>query len=413
MIPVAEARARIVAAVGAAGPLPAETVPLTAAVGRVLAAPVTARVSHPASAVSAMDGYAVRAVDTAGGPVALRVIGSAPAGRPFAGVVDTGEAVRIFTGAPVPAGADAVVIQEEATPVAAAADGAAPGVQVPGGVSVGQHIRPAGLDFTAGAPAFAAGHRLRARDLALASAMNVPWLSVRRRPRVAILSTGDEVVMPGDQAGPGQVVNAGGLGVAALVRASGGEPVLLGVAPDRPDALAAAAAAAVGCDVLVTIGGASVGDHDLVREVLGGAGGAIDFWRIAMRPGKPLMFGRSHGVPLLGLPGNPVSSLVTGVLFLRPALAALLGSTGDPVPVVPAVVTTDLPAGDQREAYLRSTLGVTADGRPTVTPMAVQDSAHLSGLAGADALLIRPSQAPPAPAGAMVEVIALDAVGLG
>ena len=307
MLSVAEALERIVTGFR---PLPAETVSIAEAFNRVLAQDIVARVTQPPHAVSAMDGYAVRASDVVNVPVDLKVIGAVPAGDLFAGAVGPGEAVRIFTGAPLPKGADAIVIQEDTD----AGDGK---VTVKESCKTGNYVRAAGLDFATGDPGPRAGRLLTARDVGLIAAMNHPWVQVRRRPRVAILATGDEVVMPGEPLGPSQIVSSNGLALAAFVRACGGEPVQLGIAADRADSLAGLVAGARGADLLLTAGGASVGDHDLVQKVLGEQGLELDFWKIAMRPGKPLMFGNLAGTPVLGLPGNPVSAVVCSLLYAR------------------------------------------------------------------------------------------------
>ncbi|MFC7332065.1 gephyrin-like molybdotransferase Glp [Rhodocista pekingensis] len=398
MIPVAEARARILDGVA---PLPSEMVGIGQALGRVLAADVAARLTQPPADVSAMDGWAVRAVDLAPLPATLRRIGEAPAGRPFAGTVGPGEAVRIFTGAVLPAGADTVVLQEDCDEA-----GGAVTVRESGGR--GRWVRPAGLDFRAGEIGLAADRRLTVRDLALAAAMNVPWLAVRRRPRVAILATGDEVVMPGDPVGPGCIVSSNGLALAALVEREGGLPVSLGIAPDDPAALAGHLAAAAGCDLLVTTGGASVGEHDLMRQALAAPGTRLDFWKVAMRPGKPLLSGRVGEVPVLGLPGNPVSTLVCALVFLRPLLRALQGLPPDDGPALRARLATPLAANDRRQDYLRAGLERAADGSLLARAFPKQDSSMLSALAAAGCLIVRPPLAPTAPAGTEVEIIPLD-----
>ena len=313
MLSVADARRRILDALA---PIGAETVPIGSALGRILAEDVVARLTQPPAAVSAMDGYAVRGADVAKAPVVLHQIGAIPAGATFAGAIGPGECTRIFTGAVLPAGADTIVIQEDTT-------AAGKQITVLEATPTGRYVRPAGLDFKTGDANLKAGERITVRKLGLAAAMNHPWLRVIRRPRVAILATGDEIVMPGDPVGPGQIVSSNGLALAAFVTACGGEPIQLGIAPDRVDALQTMAAAADGADLLVTSGGASVGEHDLVRTALQDRGLALDFWQIAMRPGKPLMFGKVGKTPLLGLPGNPVSSLVCSLVFLRPALLRL------------------------------------------------------------------------------------------
>ncbi|TWB63416.1 molybdopterin molybdotransferase MoeA [Nitrospirillum viridazoti] len=399
MIPVDEALARILAQFQ---PLAGELVGVGEAVGRVLAADVVARVTQPPAAVSAMDGWAVRGSDLGTLPVTLARIGEAPAGRPFAGTVAPGQTVRLFTGSVIPDGADTVVLQEDC-------DNLGGGVRVREGTP-GRWVRAAGLDFTAGTVGLKAGRLLTVRDVALAAAMNHPFLTVHRRPRVAILATGDEVVMPGEPLGPGQIVSSNGLALAALVRRHGGTPVNLGIAPDDADTLATLARGAAGCDLLVTTGGASVGEYDLVRTMLGGQGVDLDFWKIAMRPGKPLMFGRLGGTPLLGLPGNPVSSLVCATLFLVPALRRMQGLAPAELPRARAVLADALPANDRRQDYLRATLTAGDGALPAVATFTQQDSSMLSRLAAADCLIIRPPHAPAAEAGTVVDIVPLDGI---
>ena len=397
MIPVEEARGRILQALA---PTPAETVPLASAGGRVLARPVHARLTQPPADVSAMDGYAVRAVDAAEGAV-LRVTGSAPAGHPFAGAVGAGEAVRIFTGAFLPAGADAILLQEDA-------EAAEDRLRVGETVRPGRWIRRRGLDFEEGELLLPAGRRLTARDVGLAAAANHPWLAVHRRPRVGILATGDEIALPGEPVPPGGIVSSNAHALAALVRTNGGEPLVLPIAPDDRAAIAEAATAARGCDLLVTTGGASVGEHDLVQSALGPEGFALDFWRIAMRPGKPLIWGRLGQTPLLGLPGNPVSALVCGVVFLLPALSRLSGVPEAGAPrTARARLGAALPENDRRFDFVRARLETAEDGEPVVVPFPVQDSSMLKTLARADALVLRPPHAPAAAAGEAVDIIPL------
>jgi molybdopterin molybdotransferase len=404
MLAVAEARQRIL---DAFSPLPPEQVSLTDALGRVLAEDVISRRTQPPVAMSAMDGYAVRAADTQSLPATLEVVGAAPAGGAHDGEIGPGQCVRIFTGGPVPAGADAIVIQEDTV-----AEGKLVGVKVT--VPVGHYVRPAGLDFSAGDALIKAGKVLTARDIGLAAAMNRPWLMVRRRPRVAILATGDEVVMPGDPVGPNQIVSSNGLALEAFVQARGGVPVSLGIAPDNREALSAMAAGARGADLLVTTGGVSVGEHDLVQSVLGEAGLDLDFWQIAMRPGKPLLFGHVHGTPVLGLPGNPVSSMVCAIIFMLPALNRMLGvSEPETRPQHKARLTVDLEENDRREDYLRATLTYDADGTPLVTPFGTQDSSMFSRLAHADCLVIRKPHAKAIKAGEVVEFVPLPGGVLG
>ncbi|HEY7578659.1 MAG TPA: gephyrin-like molybdotransferase Glp [Acetobacteraceae bacterium] len=401
MISVEEARERILADLH---PAAAEIVALADAWGRVTAVPVTARLTQPPADVSAMDGYALRAADGTLGAV-LRVIGSAPAGHPFAGAVSPGQAVRLFTGSVVPQGADAIVLQEDAT-------AAGTEVRVNEAVTAGRHIRRAGQDFAAGDTVVPAGRRLTARDIGLAAAANHPWLTVHRRPRVAILATGDEIAMPGEPIPSGGIVSSNSHALAALVRASGGEPVVLPVAADTREAVASVADAVHGMDMLVTTGGASVGDHDLVIEGLRTRGLKLDFWQIAMRPGKPLLFGRLGAVPVLGLPGNPVSAMVCAILFLLPALSRLSGLPATPPPTVQAIAGAPLRANDRRADHLRATIGVDSQGHIVATPFPVQDSAMLRRLAHADALILRAPDAPALPEGSEVTVIRLDQLGI-
>jgi molybdopterin molybdotransferase len=401
MLALEEARARILAALE---PTPAETVALPEAWGRVLARPVLARLTQPPAAVSAMDGYALRAADGAAG-ARLEVIGSAPAGHPFAGEVRPGQAVRIFTGGFVPPGADAILLQEDAEE----ADGR---VTVKEAVQQGRWIRRKGLDFAAGETLLPAGRRLTARDVGLAAAGNNPWLTVHRRPRIGILATGDEIALPGDPIPPGGIVSSNAHALGALVRAGGGEPIILPIAPDDRDAIAAAAGAARACDMLVTSGGASVGEHDLVQKALGPEGFALDFWKIAMRPGKPLIWGRLGRTPVLGLPGNPVSALVCAVQFLVPALAVLSGLAAAPPPTILVRAGAPLAANDKRFDHLRASLGTDRDGHPVATPYPVQDSSMLATLARAEALILRAPYAPALPEGAEVEAIPLGQFGI-
>lgn len=406
LLPVEEALERILAALT---PLPAEMVPVSESLGRVTAEPIRARRTQPPVAVSAMDGYAVRAEDVATVPATLRRVGSAPAGGVYPGRLGRGETVRIFTGGPVPDGADAIVIQEDVD-AASEADGAS--IVVREAVAAGTFIRPAGLDFRVGDVGVPEGRRLTARDVGLAAAMNVPWIRVRRRPRVAILSTGDEIVRPGELDEPTRIVSSNAYALAAVVRAVGGEAIDLGIAPDDSDALRAMAAGARGADLLLTSGGASVGRHDLVQQALGdGALGAdalkVGFWKIAMRPGKPLIFGHLGAVPMLGLPGNPVSTMVCATVFLRPALERLLGLAAGPAPLVEAVLAVDLKPNDQRQDYMRATCAPGADGRPLVTPFSRQDSSMMSRLAHADCLIVRPPHDPARSAGDAVAILPL------
>ena len=383
-------------------PLGGELVSLDRALGRVLAEPLEARLTQPPADVSAMDGYAVRAADVETLPATLRIVQRIAAGQPPAGAINAGEAARIFTGAQVPPGADTVVIQENCDE----ADGR---VTVREGErALAQHIRKAGLDFTAGDIALHSGRRLTARDISLAAAMNRPWLKVTRRPRIALLSTGDELVNPGDPVGPAQIIGSNGIGLAALVRAFGGEPVNLGIARDTLEDLDRAIEAALGFDALVTSGGASVGERDLVQAALTQRGMQLDFWKIAMRPGKPLMFGTLGTLRVLGLPGNPVSTVVTALLFLRPAIDRMLGLSGVDVAREVALLGKDMPANDTRQDYVRARLVTNAEGRKVATPFSPQDSAMLSLIARADCLIVRRPNAPAAKVGDAVDIIPLS-----
>lgn len=401
MLSVAEARARILAA---CAPVGAETVGLAEAHGRVLAAAVVARRSQPPADVSAMDGYALRAADAAAGAL-LRIVGHAPAGHPFAGSVGPGEAVRLFTGSVVPPGADAILIQENAE----AAEGAVRVVEPP---APARHIRRAGLDFAAGETVIAAGRRLTPRDVGVAAGADHPWLTVHRRPRVAVLATGDEIALPGEAVPAGGIVSSNSHALAALIAAWGAVPIVLPIVGDDAEAIGAAAMAARGADLLAVTGGASVGDHDLVVPGLARHGLAVDFWKIAMRPGKPLMFGTMEGMPVLGMPGNPVSALVCAALFLVPALDRLGGGTGAAPAPIRARAGAALKPNDMREDYIRALLAADDAGGTVATPMPVQDSGMLRTLARADGLILRPPHAPAVRPGEEIAVIPLSSLRL-
>ena len=399
LMPVAEALARVLAD---AEPLAAEAVPLAQAHGRVLAADVAALRTQPPADVSAMDGYAVRAVDVAKAPVKLKLVGEVAAGHPFRGTVGVGEAARIFTGGVLPPGTDTIVIQENTV-----SEGDAVVVTVASGK--GKHVRVEGLDFKRGAVLLSKGRRLSDRDLALAAAMNHPTVPVHRCPKVALLATGDELVMPGGTPGFGQIVYSNGYATMALARREGCEVVDLGIVPDRLAETAAGVRRAreVGADILVTSGGASIGDYDLVREALAAEGLALSFWKVALRPGRPMMHGRLGPMHVLGLPGNPVSAYVCAVLFLLPLIRQLAGRSD----VAPAPDTArlgrDLPANDERADYLRAVLTTGSDGIAVATPAPVQDSSMLMPLARADCLLVREPFAPAAKAGDRCSIIRL------
>jgi molybdopterin molybdotransferase len=398
LLPVDEALARLL---GDAEARPAEMVPIAEAAGRVLAEPVIALRTQPPFAASAMDGYAVRAADVAKVPARLKIIGQAPAGRQFTGAVGPNEAVRIFTGAPVPAGADTILIQENAR---ALGDGEVEAVET---VAAGRHIRRTGLDFVEGEELLDRGRLLDAAALSLAASANHPRLPVVRAPLVAIVATGDELLPPGSVLGPDQIIASNGYGVAAIAQSVGAKVLDLGIVPDRHEAIAAAVKDALGAaaDVIVTLGGASVGDHDLIHEVLTGEGMALDFWKIAMRPGKPLMFGRLGETRVVGLPGNPVASLVCSHLFLRPLLAKLGGREHTP-DLREAVLASAMAANDIRQDYVRASV-VERDGKLVATPFAVQDSSMLKTLAAANALIVREPFAPAALAGDVCHLLML------
>lgn len=400
LMPVETALDKLHGALDGFGPVGCEDVSLLEAAGRVLAVPVIARHTQPPQAVSAMDGWAVRSADFGTEPLSLCIVAEIPAGHPWTGTLHSGEAARIFTGAPLPDGADTVVIQENAR-----RDGDQVhllALPVPG-----KNVRAAGLDFRAGATVSEANTPLTARRIGLIAAAGHPWVTVRRRPRVAILATGDEVRRPGDPLAPGQIVSSNSYALAALIRSFGGEPVLLPVAPDTLDGLAEAAKNAKSCDLLLTTGGASVGDHDLVQQGLGAVGLSVDFWKLALRPGKPLIFGTFGERPFLGLPGNPVSTIVCALLFLKPCIERLLGLPRRELPAVRMPLGVALPANDERQDYVRARL---VDGR--VTPLPVQDSAMMNVLADADGLLVRPPHDPEKAAGELVSIILFPAGSL-
>ncbi|MCB1418191.1 MAG: molybdopterin molybdotransferase MoeA [Notoacmeibacter sp.] len=399
LLPVADALDRLLGGASVCG---AETVSISDAAHRILAAPLKALRTQPPFDASAMDGYAVRAADIAAPPARLKLAGESAAGHGFDGVVRSGECVRIFTGAPVPAGADTVILQENVTRL----DGSI--IETGQAEPLGRHIRRAGLDFAQGQDVLPAGRILDAAAVSLAAAANHATLSVVRRPLVAILATGDELLPPGSATGPGQIIASNMYGVAALVHDAGGLVLDLGIAPDREDAIADAIgkARAAGADVIVTLGGASVGDHDLVQGVLTGLGMELDFWKIAMRPGKPLMVGKLEGVHVIGLPGNPVSSLVCSHLFLIPLVAKLSGRPGL-VPTASAVLGAAMPANDQRQDYVRARSEISSSGMRIVFSFDRQDSSMLTTLADADCLIIRPPNARAAEPGETVEILPL------
>jgi len=397
LIPVEEARARILKGVA---PLPAEDVKLAHALGRVLAKPLKASRHQPPFDASAMDGYAVIAADVAAAPASLKLVGLSAAGHGFKGRLKRGQCVRIFTGAPVPKGADAVVIQENT-------EASAHEIKVLSAAKPEQNIRFAGLDFRKGDALLPAGLTLGARDIGLAAAANAPKLAVRRRPVVALISTGDELVLPGQRPRADQIVTSNSHALAAMAEHLGATVVNLGLVPDKLKATERAIHKAAKADILVTTGGASVGDHDYVQEALTNSGVAIDFWKIAMRPGKPFMYGRRRGQHVLGLPGNPVSALVCARLFLKPLINALLGlPAGDDL--VEARLGASMKENDSRQDYVRATLVEAADGSRIATPFAKQDSSMQRTFREAQALIVRPPFAKVAGPGDVVKILRLD-----
>ena len=385
-----------------AEPLPADEVPLAEADGLVLAYDLKARRTQPPADVSAMDGYAVRAADVANAPVRLKIIGEVAAGRPFAQALGPGEAARIFTGGVLPEAADTVVIQEQT-----ARDGNI--VEVQKSTKLGRNVRPQGLDFRAGDRLLAKGHRLTPRDLQLAAGMNHPFLPVHRRPKLALFATGDELVPPGREPGPGQIVYSNGFALAALARAEGATVLDLGVVGDKLDDTIARVRRArdLGADILVTTGGASVGEYDLVQKAFVAEGMALSFWKIAMRPGRPLMHGKLGAMHVLGLPGNPVSSYVCAFLFLVPLIRRLSGRSDLVRATEAAVLGCDLAENDERADYLRATLANGPNG-PVATPFPTQDSSMMAPLAKSDCLVIREPHEPAAQAGSPCTIIRLD-----
>lgn len=390
LVPVAEAQARLFAL---ADPVSTETLPIRQAAGRWAAADIAARRTQPVADLSAMDGYAIRFADL---PGPWRVTGESAAGRPFAGTVAAGEAVRIFTGAALPDGADTVLVQEEA-----AREGECLMLDGEGPAHRGRNVRARGLDFHDGDRLIAAGERLTPARIAVAATGGQGSLPVRRAVRVALAATGDELVPAGGPISGAQLPESNGVMLAAMLADLPVEIVDLGILPDRLDVLTEAFRS-VEADLLVTTGGASVGDHDLVRPALLAAGGEIDFWRIALRPGKPMMAGRLGTALVLGLPGNPVSAFVTATLFVRPLIAHLAGAA-DPLPVTThALLGEDLPANGGRTDYLRARL---EDGRAYAST--IQDSSMLLTLARSTCLILRPAHAPAARAGESAEILVI------
>ena len=391
MISVREALDHILALSDA---LPSEDIALQYAQGRVLAQTVTANRDQPPFAAAAMDGYAIRATDLAAGAQTWQVIGESAAGHPFSSPVAAGQATRIFTGAPLPQGTDHVLIQENVC----AKDGQ---ITLIDGPNDAAHRRPAGSDFTKGHQ-LRAPRRLSAQDIALLAAMNVPRPNVTRRPKVALIATGDELVQPGDAPRDDQIIASNSYGLAAMLQKAGAEARILPIARDRLGSLAEVFALTRDADLVLTIGGASVGDFDLVAQAAAEFGLEQSFYKVAMRPGKPLMAGRMGGRAMIGLPGNPVSAMVCGEIFVLPLIEKMLGLPARQRAQQTAPLAHDLPANGAREHYMRATL---IDGALHVATR--QDSSLLSILSGANALAIAPIQAPAMPKGSEMRYIPL------
>jgi molybdopterin molybdotransferase len=398
LLSVEEARSRIIDAIQ---PLDRVRIELGGALGRALAEDIVASRAHPPAAVAAMDGYALRSADALSLPVKLKRIGTSKAGARFDGKVSVGGCVRIFTGAILPDGADTIALQEDASEHGDA-------VKIMHVPEPGRHIRPAGSNYSAGQVCLAQGRALTPRDIGVIASCGYAHVLVRRRPRVAILATGDELVDPGGSPAPDQIFGSNNAAIAAAVTAWGAEPMDLGIARDRTDAIAGAINAAVGADLLVTSGGASVGEHDLVRNALATRGFTSDFWKVAMRPGKPVIFGKLDGMPVLGMSGNPVSALVSALMFLRPAIKAMLGLPADQNIFEQALLGAAMAENHVREDYVRARLNRDPNHGLVAVPFETQDSAMLVALANADGLIRRRPHAPPAAKGTLIDVIVFD-----
>lgn len=396
MLSVAEASARILAAFEF---LEREKIPLAQSRGRVLAQDIVALRTHPPFAMSAMDGYAIRSADIPTLPARLRVIGESAAGNTGKMDIGPGECIRIFTGAPLPSSSDCIVIQENCERQEEFI------VIREGGFAKGQFVRPAGLDFIAGTLGYKAGQEITARDIGLIAAMNYGALEVARKPHIAIISTGNELIEPGQATGLDlRIPNSNAYALAAFIEALGGTPHILGIARDEMEHLTSLLGQGQGHDLLITIGGASVGEHDLVKKALSDLGLKLDFWKIAMRPGKPLLFGKWLSMPVLGLPGNPVSVMITALIFLKPAIEKMLGLSASLLPPDYGILEVDLPANDSRQDYLRSRI-IETNGVRYIRPFSKQDSSMLRPLAQSDCLAIRPPHAPAAKRGERIEIL--------
>ncbi|MEM7068186.1 MAG: gephyrin-like molybdotransferase Glp [Pseudomonadota bacterium] len=404
LIPAEDALQIVLADVSA---LEAETVDLKGANNRILASDLSALRTQPPFDASAMDGYAVRQVDIANLPATLKLIGQSRAGEQYLGNLGSGEAVRIFTGAVVPNGADSIIIQENT-------EASGESVTVLQGVEKGRFIRKAGLDFKEGEVLLKAGDMLTSSRLALAASMNHAKVPVVRKPTVALLSTGDELVMPGHATGPGQIIASNTFGLAASIENTGGRLIDLGLVADTSEALKNTFGSAIeqGADVIVTTGGASVGDHDLVLPSAKALGFEFEITKIAMRPGKPFLFGKlkmaERTIYLTGLAGNPVSSLVAYNVFVRPLIQTLGGGRGDAIAMQQAILGRDLPENDERAEFMRAVLAKSENGKLIATPFTSQDSSMLANLVRANCLLYRPVNAPTAKAGDPCQIVPIE-----
>ncbi len=395
LLPLADAFAKVDQGIST---LSSEQISVSEALGRVVAQDVAARLTQPPSEVSMMDGYAVRSSDIPEQPVTLTRVGESQAGGPFEGTVGEGECVRIFTGAPMPAGADAVIMQEDTE-----VDGMQ--ITMKEVAFEGKFVRRAGLDFCEGDVLIKAGQLVSARHVGLLCAMNVPWIQVYRKPRVAILATGDELVMPGEAVKPSQIISSNSLMVASMVTAMGGVPINLGIAGDTEESLRETLKGLEGADMLVSSGGVSVGEYDLVQKVLGEEGMDLGFWRIAIKPGKPFMFGQIGDKPAMGLPGNPVSAYVTAFIFLRAALKKMQGLPFEQDTPMRAILGGDVKPNGARQEYMRAVFTRDEQGRMVATPYDKQDSSMLGNLAHCEGFIIRPIDAPALSAGSETDVI--------
>lgn len=409
MISVEEALAKVCSGFH---PLEAETLSIEEALGRTLAEDVASNLTHPPDAVSAMDGYAVRAADVAQVPCNLSQIGESKAGTGYDGAVEAGQTVRIFTGARIPKGADAIVIQENTETTETPKSGPT-SIRVLETVAAGKFVRPAGLDFKTGDIMLEKGKLLSARDIGLLASMNVPTINVHRKPRVAILSSGDELVMAGQPVGPDQIINSNSYAMTAYITTLGGEPINLGIARDTEQSLREKLAGADDADLLITIGGASVGDYDLVQSVMNDEGLDLGFYKIAMRPGKPLIFGQLKNTPVLGLPGNPVSAGVTSLIFLRAAMDVMLGLDPKAATEDTAVLGEDLPANDQRQDYIRASLVPGETDDLVALPFSRQDSSMMATFSKADCLIVRAAHADAAQKGERVKIVRMNFSRIG